>query len=93
MRFGNTLIILLILIVLAAVVTEPGLKDFEKYLAEKGSYSYPPLIKHNNSFGFSIFDAEFYGPKQQTPDSLQKWTIGPVKKERYLGLFGNFWKL
>lgn len=93
MKIGNSLLIFIVLLVLAVVVTEPSRKDFDKWIAKK-SPVIPPLVKHTNSFGFSLFDVEYYGMrKQSSRDSASNWSTGLLKKERYLGLFGTFWKL
>lgn len=94
MRRRNIFFILIILVILVAVFTQPSRQQFEEFVRNESPT--PPIISRTNAFAFSIYDVQYYELQKVpvTKDSIGTKSVAtPFKKATYLGLFGRFWKM
>ena len=93
MKFRNLVFIFIIAILLVAWFTKPGREAFQKFLASE-KISSPPLIEEADGVIYSMYTVSYFGVKEIAPtDSSTKKIAVPLRKEKFLGLFGKFWKL
>lgn len=91
MKFRTIVFLFIIAIILIGVFTKPGVDDFkEYYIAQQRSLQTPPVIEYTNGIAYSIFSVRSFAATTTTDN---KAVAVPVVKEKYLGLFGKFWKL
>jgi hypothetical protein len=91
----KTLIILLI-VLLIAVLTAPGSQKFNDYLVKKekntGICTVPNSVRHNSYKFFSV-DYVDYCDSANTSKIINALSLNKTRTDRYIGLFGTFWKL
>ncbi|HMR92509.1 MAG TPA: hypothetical protein PKC69_09350 [Chitinophagaceae bacterium] len=92
MKFRWTLLVLIAVALLIAWRTRPGADDFKKWFNAAAKTQTPPLIEETNSYLYSIYTVSFIEIKK-IPGQQEAAVAVPVRKEKYLGLFGRFWKL
>ena len=109
MRFLSRLITVLIIAIIIAAFTAPGDERFKKYIDKKNTDSTTTAIIGNSKavkfFSVRLFSFHYvnYFEKTESPKpgaGLGKrrmfkklGTLNQTGSERYLGLFGKFWKL
>ena len=95
MKRRRILPIIILLIVLAAWLTKPGADDFNEYLLQVPGIEAPPVIEETNGYVYSLFTVTFVEIRQaQDKETGKNTSVAVTKsKEKYLGLFGHFWKL
>src|SRR4051812_19209424 len=97
MKFRTIVFLFIIVIFAIAGFTKPGYESFMKFREEtdRGQPS-PPVIEYKNGFIYSVFTISHFDIRQvkdaKANDGNSSIAI-PVKKEKYLGLFGRFWSL
>jgi len=90
MKFRSIVFLFIIAIIVIGVLTKPGTDAFKEYYSSQGGLRTPPVIEYTNGVAYSIFSVTSFGITQ--PEGDKKLAV-PVAKEKYLGLFGRFWKL
>ncbi len=83
-------ILILIAAMLIAWRTRPSIDDFKAHLHKEVKIVTPPVIEERNGFLYSLFTLTQVDISEIGKDA----PVAVVsKKEKYLGLFGRFWKL
>ena len=90
MKFRTLVFLFIIAIVLIGVLTKPGPNAFKEFYIKEYIRESPPVIEYTNGVAYSIFSATSF---TATTTADNKKVAVPVVKEKYLGLFGRFWKL
>jgi hypothetical protein len=89
-------LIVLLIVLLAAVLTAPGSAKFNQYLAKKekntGICTVANSVRHN-SYKFFSFDYVDYCDTTNTSKIINAIGLNKLKTDKYIGLFGTFWKL
>lgn len=97
MKFRNVVFLFLVALVLTAWLTRPGASDFEEFRQSlPGAKAMPPVIESQNGVLYSIFTITYFQAQPvavKVADSSKAAVAVPVSKEKYLGLFGRFWKM
>ena len=92
MKIRWTLIVLLITALLIAWRTRPDMPAFNQWFNASAKTTVPPMIEESNNGLYSIFTVSLIEIKE-IPGQDKAAVAVPVSKEKYLGLFGRFWKL
>ena len=96
-RSKGTLIIFILVIVVVAWVTNPGMESFKTYFSKTAKPKSPPIIQKVDYKFYSIYNVTYYEarqiPQQQTADGQPATVVVPGKTEKYVGLFTRFIKL
>lgn len=96
-RSKGTLIIFILVIVVVAWVTNPGMESFKTYFSKTAEPKSPPIIQRVDYKFYSIYNVTYYEarqiPQQQTADGQPATVVVPGKTEKYVGLFTRFIKL
>jgi hypothetical protein len=89
----KSFIIFLLIVFIAALITVPGHEQFNKYLAKKKKNIDTCLggTRHNSYKVFTIDYVDYCEPF--TGRQLEPLIRKPTHTDKYLGLFGSFWKL
>ncbi|GAB3419790.1 hypothetical protein [Niabella aquatica] len=89
MKFRRLISLLIIAAILIAFFTNPKESDFKTFV-EPGitRLSAPPLIEYKNHLIYSNAEITYFHPA-----SVKGKFIAAASKEKYIGLFGRFWKL
>lgn len=90
MKFRTLVFLFIIAIILIGVFTKPGPDAFKEFYTKEHARENPPVIEYTNGIAYSIFSATSFTATTTTDN---KKVAVPVVKEKYLGLFGKFWKL
>lgn len=90
MKFRTLVFLFIIAIILIGVLTRPGPDAFKEFYTKVHANENPPVVEYTNGFAYSIFSATSFAA---TTTKDNKKIAVPVVKEKYLGLFGKFWKL
>jgi hypothetical protein len=97
MKFRNVVFIIIIVVLAIAGFTKPDMAAFEKFRqANEKSITTPPVIEYVNGFVYSIFTVSHYDivPATKENGKAKDKTVAIAhEKDKYLGLFGKFWKL
>lgn len=109
MRFFSGLITVLIIAIIIAAFTAPGDERFKEYINKKNTDSTTTTIIGNSKavkfFSARLFSFHYvnYFEKTESPKPVaglgkqrmfkKLGTLHPIGSERYLGLYGKFWKL
>ncbi|HEX7902923.1 MAG TPA: hypothetical protein VF487_03510 [Chitinophagaceae bacterium] len=94
MSFKSIIGTVLIIAVIVALFTKPGLDDFKSYIRTKSPL--PPTIEYTNGFAFSVFKVSYFDLKSipsRKAGSAEVAVAIPKEKATYLALYGRFWKL
>jgi hypothetical protein len=88
----------LLLVFIAALITEPGHEKFNKYLAKNGKNTGTCLggTRHQSYKVFSLDYVDYCEVISINSSNSINTNIGinkKIKTDKYLGLFGTFWKL
>ena len=89
MKFRTVVFLVIITIILIGVFTKPGAEAFKEFYAKEGGIRTPPVIEYEDRVAYSTFSVTSFG----VTNTGTKELAVPVVKEKYLGLFGRFWKL
>lgn len=95
-RSKGTLIIFILVIVVVAWVTNPGMESFKTHFSKTADPKSPPIIQQVDYKFYSIYNVTYYEAKQipqQTADGQPATIAVPGKTEKYVGLFTRFIKL
>ena len=88
--------VILLIVLLAATITAPGYDKFNKYLAKEGKNIGTCFgansVRHNSFKLFSIEHVDYCEPGV-TINGLRPLMGEKTRTDKYLGLFGTFWKL
>lgn len=89
MKFRRLISVLIIAAILIAFFTNPKEADFKTF-AQPGisRLSTPPLIEYKNNLIYSNAEITYFNPT-----SVEGKFIAAASKEKYIGLFGRFWKV
>ncbi|MBN8878951.1 MAG: hypothetical protein J0I32_15490 [Sphingobacteriales bacterium] len=90
MKFRTLVFLFIIAIVLIGALTKPGPDAFKEFYTKEHTRENPPVIEYTNGVAYSIFSVTSFTAVTTTGNN--KMAV-PVIKEKYLGLFGRFWKL
>lgn len=109
MRLFSGLITVLIIAIIIAAFTAPGDENFKKYINERNTDSTTTVIIGNSKpvkfFSVRLFSFHYvtYFEKTESPKPAARLgkqrmfkkpgTLHQIGSERYLGLYGKFWKL
>jgi hypothetical protein len=89
--------ILLLIAALAALLTVPGQDKFDKYLAKKGKDA-AVCIGGKRHYSYKLFSIDYVdyceaGVITSQPGLRPLPGLNKTRTDKYLGLFGTFWKL
>jgi competence protein ComGC len=88
--------ILLLIAVLVALLTVPGQGKFDKYLAKKGKNA-AVCIGGKRHYAYKLFSIDYVDYCEAGVAANQQGSSLPgfnkTRTDKYLGLFGTFWKL
>lgn len=88
--------ILLLIAVLAALLTVPGQDKFNKYLAKKGKDA-AVCIGGKRHYSYKLFSIDYVDYCEAGVVTNQQVRplsgFNTTRTDKYLGLFGTFWKL
>ena len=97
MKPRQVVLLILIAALLIAWFTKPGKEDLQKYLdIDETGIGSPPIIEYTNGYVYSKFDVSYFdinNAKETYINGERKMINAPVKKEKWLGVFGKFWKM
>jgi hypothetical protein len=96
MKFRTGVFLFIILVLLAAWITKPSAEDFKKFRESSNTIASPPLIEAKDGFFYSSYTVSYFNVRKlstKTNDNTDAAIAVPVSKEKYLGLFGKFWKI
>jgi hypothetical protein len=81
------------MLVFAMLVTAPRHEAFNKYLYHNGKFAGACIgdTKHQSFFILSFDYIDYCSPLNG--DSTREYASSKVHTDKYLGLFGRFWKL
>ena len=91
MKFRKLVFLLIFLLIVVAWFTKPGLEAFHNYYGMEVQGDTPPLIDLDDKFIYTTVTVDFY--KATRLDAGESVKAVSIRKEKYLGLFGRFWKL
>jgi len=91
MKFRRSIFLVIILLVVLAWFTKPGLEDFHKFYEDELRTDTPPLIDLSDRFLYTSVTVSYFSIARLNPGEEKKAITG--RKDEYLGLFGRFWKL
>lgn len=97
MKFRNIVFLFIILVIAAAAFTKPSGEKFNQYYKEQyPNITSPPVIEYTNSMIYSVYkvtnvDVVALPDTTQADSKTVKAVARPV--EKYIGLFGRFWRL
>ena len=92
MKFRRLIFVVIIVIVLIAWFTKPNLQDFNDFYLKQRTDK-PVIIDLSDQFLYSTVDVSWYVAAQLDPSAQAAPKAVVAGKEKYLGLFGRFWKL
>lgn len=97
MKPRQVVLLILIAALLIAWFTKPGKEDLKKYLSiDETGIGSSPTIEYTNGYVYSKFEVFYYDDrdaKETYINGERKMVKAPVKKEKWLGVFGKFWKM
>ncbi len=97
MKFRTVVFLFIIGILLVAWFTKPTQEDFKKFRESSNRISSPPVIEMKDGYVYVLYTISYFDikkvPQIKMSDNKDAAIAVPVSKERYLGLFGKFWKL
>lgn len=89
MKFRRLVSLLIIAAILAAFFTNPKEAAFNDFIRPTaGRVSNPPLIEYESKLIYSNATVTYF-----TPVSEQGKFVAAASKEKYIGLFGRFWRI
>lgn len=94
-RRKGTLIIFILVVVIIAWITNPGMESFKTYFVKTADPKSPPIIQQVDYKFYSIYNVTYYEAKQipQQVNGEAATVAVPGKTEKYVGLFTRFIKL
>ncbi len=96
MKPRQVVLLIVIAALLVAWFTKPGKEDLQKHLKiDETATDSPPFIEYTNGYVYSKFEVSYFDSKnaKETYINGERRIVNPpVKKEKWLGLFGRFWK-
>ncbi|WP_409966438.1 hypothetical protein PIECOFPK_00497 [Mycovorax composti] len=88
MKFRRLISLLIIAAILIAFFTNPKEADFYSFIQPTlGKTGSPPLIEYKSHLIYSEGEVTYFNPT-----SIDGKKIAAATKEKYIGLFGRFWK-
>lgn len=89
MKFRRLISLLIIAAILIAFFTNPKEVDFNKFIQPAaGRVSSPPLIEYESKLIYSNATVTYFSPVSE-----QGKFVAAASKEKYMGLFGRFWRI
>ncbi|WP_346235960.1 hypothetical protein ABDK00_017890 [Niabella insulamsoli] len=89
MKFRRLVSLLVIAAILIAFFTNPKEEDFTAFIQPNvARLASPPLIEYKNNLIYSNALITYYNTT-----SVEGKFIAAASKEKYVGLFGRFWKI
>ena len=92
----KSLFILLLILAIAALITVPGHEKFNKYLTKKEK-DIGKCLDGTRHYSYKLFSIDYvdYCEATITTGQTEKPVPGlsKTRTDKYLGLFGTFWKL
>ena len=89
MKFRRLISLLIIAIILIAFFTNPKESDFSQFIKpETGKVQSPPLIEYESRLIYSNATVTYFNPA-----SVEGKIIAAASKEKYIGIFGRFWRI
>ncbi len=89
MKFRRLISLLIIAAILGAFFTNPKEADFAKFIQPTvGRVSSPPLIEYESQLLYSNARVTYFSPVSE-----QGKFVAAASKEKYIGLFGRFWRI
>lgn len=89
MKFRRLISLLIVVVILLAFFTNPKEADLNEMVQPAVSrLQSPPLIEYKSNLIYSNATVTYLNPI-----SVEGKRIAAASKERYIGLFGRFWKL
>jgi hypothetical protein len=96
MKFRNVVLLFIIALLLAAWFTKPSLGDFKKFTESSNKITAPPMIEVVEGYVYAVYSVSYFDirkiPGTKSGKGESEIAV-PLKKEKYLGLFGKFWKI
>jgi hypothetical protein len=90
----KTFTVILLIVFVAAVITVPGHVQFNRFLAKKGKNTGTCLggTRHHSYSIFSLDYVDYCGPAVNDSTIVDPG-LKKTHTDKWLGLFGGFWKL
>ncbi|HMR82327.1 MAG TPA: hypothetical protein PKE30_04315 [Niabella sp.] len=89
MKFRRLISLLIIAAILIAFFTNPKESDFNTFIQPAISRQQsPPMVEYKNNLIYSNAEITYFNPA-----SVNGKFIAAASKEKYIGLFGRFWKV
>ena len=89
MKFRRLISLLIIAAILIAFFTNPKEAGFSKFIQPTaGKVSAPPLIEYESKLIYSNATVTYFSPVSE-----QGKLMAAASKEKYIGLFGRFWRI
>lgn len=89
MKFRRLVSLLIIAAILAAFFTNPKEADFNTFIQPTAArVSAPPLIEYESKLIYSNATVTYFNPVSE-----QGKMVAAATKEKYIGLFGRFWRI
>lgn len=89
MKFRRIVSLFILAIIVVAFFTNPKQSDFTTFIQpEIKQQSAAPLIQYKNNLIYSVAEITFF--KQNTEEGR---FVANALKEKYIGIFGRFWKV
>lgn len=89
MKFRRLISLLIIAAILIAFFTNPKESDFHNFIRpNRSGIGSPPIIQYQSHLIYSNAEITYY-----YPSSVNGKFIASASKEKYIGLFGRFWKI
>lgn len=92
MRFRRLVIVLIIAVIAAAFFTKPGKEKLINTLQPVvDEMKAAPVVNFTDKIIFTNVEVVYVDAKN--PVNNNGRTVAPAKKEKYIGVFGRFWKV
>jgi hypothetical protein len=96
MKFRTIVILFIMAALIAAWYTKPTSEDFKKFREKNAAFTTPPVIEVQDGFVYAMYTVSYFDIKKlpKVKISNEEASVAvPKSKEKYLGLYGKFWKI
>ena len=89
MKFRRLVSLFIIAIIVIAFFTNPKEAGFTRFMQPRLSrVNSGPLIQYKNNLLYSVAEVTYFNPSTENGK-----LVASASKEKYIGLFGRFWKV
>ncbi|AHF17842.1 hypothetical protein [Niabella soli] len=89
MKFRRSILLFIIGLVLIAYFTKPQKERFMTFI--QSAHQLPPVVDYQDKFLYATVTAVYVDA--QNPVTENGRLVAPARKEKYVGVFGRYWKL